>query len=141
VVKIVVIEARQGRIVESRIVDGDFYEVTKSVAREALEKWRPEASDFVAVKDVWTIDLSGESTSIASRLEELGLVTVVNGRRVAQIPVYTISYDNEMISDENYKEKGLYMIVPYIDDDFKSVFESEAAELTSESEEPEALTN
>ncbi len=139
--KVIVIEAQRGRVVESRVVEGDFYSVAKSVAREALEKWRPESSDFVAVKDVWTIDLSGEPTGIASKLEELGLVTVINGKRVAQIPVYTISYDNEMISEDNYQERGLYMIVPYVDDDFKSLFESEAAELTSETEEPETLTN
>ncbi len=131
--KVLVIEAREGKIVESRVIDGDYYEIVRSVAREAMDKWDPAQSDFIAVSDKWEFNLEPMSEDMRRRLEELGLIGVgEDGTRTALIPVYTISYDNKMIDEDNYQEKGLYMIVPYIDEAMKTVFESEAADLTGE---------
>ncbi len=138
--KVLVIESRNGRILESRIVEDDYFKVVKEVTREALEKWSPDRSDLVAVRDVWDIEVDetiGEE--LRKKFEELGLLVKEGSKEIAKIPVYTISYDNKMFSPEDYAERGLYMVVPYIDEELKNIFEAEAADLTSERKEPKGF--
>ncbi len=141
-VKILVIESKNGKIIESQILEGDYFEIVKQIAQEALKKWSPDSSDFVAVRDVWDIELDETITeSLKKRFEELKLIVEEEGKKIARIPVYTISYDNRMLGTEDYMEKGIYMIVPFIDEQLKDIFETEAADLTAEKskEEPKGF--
>ena len=128
----IVVEAVRGRIVQSRIVKGELAEIVREGAREALEKWDPQRADFVAVRDDREWELAGdENEDLLALLEESGVISEENGRRVARVPYYLISYDNESFGEEYYEEKGLYVVTLYLGDEYKTMVEEDAADLTT----------
>ena len=133
---ILVIRAEEGRVVEKRIVEGDLVEVVKQVAREAFEEWDPAGSDFLVIRDFKEIDIPFESVTpeLFDVLRDYGITKKeVEGELRASftLPVYTISFENEMIGDEMSLEKKIYMIVPHIMDEVDAIFEKLAADITS----------
>ncbi len=133
---VLVIRAEEGRIVEKRIVEGDLVEVVKNVAREAFEEWDPADSDFLVIRDFKEVDLPFESITpeLFDLLRDYGLTKKeVDGelRAAFTLPVYTISFDNEMIGDEMSLERKIYMIVPHTIDEVDAIFEKLAADITS----------
>ena len=130
--RFIVVEAVKGRIVQSRIVEGDLASVVKEVAREALGKWDPEKADFVAVRDDREWELAGdEDKELLEVLERRGLIVEEEGRRVARIPYYLISYDNESFGEEYYEEKGLYVVTLYLSEEYRTLVEEDAADMTT----------
>lgn len=139
--KVVVIRAEQGRIVESDIVEGELYEIVKEEARRALEAWRPETSDFVVARDYRDVEIKLPiSPELYDRLREMDVPLSKEGdKAVASIPIILISYDSEMLTEEEYLEKKIMLIAPYLTDEVKVELESEAVGITSPSEKPEGI--
>ncbi|MCE4627551.1 MAG: DUF2286 domain-containing protein [Desulfurococcales archaeon] len=134
--KWLVVEAVRGRVVESRVVEGDMAGVVKGVVREAVEKWDPTGgADFVVTRDDREWDLEGEEREIVDWLEGLGVVEEVDGRRVARIPFFLVSYDNKSFGDTYYEEYGIYIITLYIGEDYRVMVEEFAASITTSSKE------
>ena len=134
--KVLIVHARLGEILESRVVEGDIYEIVKEVAREALEKWDPRRSDFVAMRfdKEWTL-LGDEPESLVRELEELGLVREKDGRRVAVVPFFQVSYDTWtglINGKEQVVARATYYITLYIDEAYRLEVERDAADLTAE---------
>jgi len=140
-VKVIVIRAEYGKIVESDIVEGDLFEIVKEEARNALEAWKPETSDFVVARDFREIEIKLPiPPELYDRLREMGIpLSRAGDKAVASIPVVLISYDSEMITEEEYQENKIILIAPYLSDEVKMDLESEAAGITSPSEKPEGI--
>ena len=134
--KWLVVEAVRGRVAESRVVEGDMASVVKDVVREAVEKWDPTSgADFVVTRDDREWDLEGEEREIVEWLEGLGVVEEIDGRRVARIPFFLVSYDNKSFGDTYYEEYGIYIITLYIGEDYRVMVEEFAASITTSSKE------
>ncbi|MEB3806124.1 MAG: DUF2286 domain-containing protein [Desulfurococcales archaeon] len=138
----IVIRAEYGKVVESSVVEGDLYKVAKEEARQALEEWQPETSDFVIARDFREVEIKLPiNPDLYDRLRDMGVpLSRSGGKAYATIPIVLISFDSEMISEEEYQEKKIYIIAPYIDEGFKLELEKEAATLTSPREAPEGIS-
>ena len=131
--KFLVVEAVMGKIVESKIVEGEFGEIVKQAAREALGKWNPLEADFIAIRDdrLWR-PAGDEDEEFMKMLRERGFIEKTEeGEEIIRIPYYLISYDNEEIDDMNYREKALIVVTAYIGEAYKYEVETDAAELTA----------
>ncbi len=135
-----VIRSEKGRIVESDVVEGSLTDVVKDAARKALEEWDPEVSDFVVLKDLKEIELELPiDPKLFDLLREYGGLVRKGNVALAKLPVYTISFDNRMITEDSYVENKIYLVTLYINDDLKTQMEVEASSITSEKEVPEGI--
>ena len=131
--KVVVIRSERGKITEKSVVEGKIEDIVKDAARKALEEWEPANSDFIAIKDLREVELDLPlNPDLVDFLREYGSLSRVKDKAVARIPIYTISFDNVMISEDRYIENKIYLIAPYINDDLVAELESMAAEYTAE---------
>ncbi len=130
--KFLIVEANRGKIVQSRIVEGEFQDIVKETVKEAVEKWNPLDSDFVAVRDdrEWTLR-GDEPDELLKELEESGVLNVEDNKVVARVPYYLISYENRSKGMEYYEELGVYVVTAYIDEEYRLLVEEDAADLTS----------
>ncbi|MEB3774595.1 MAG: DUF2286 domain-containing protein [Desulfurococcales archaeon] len=139
--RITVIRGEYGKVTESRIVDSELEDVVKEVARSALNEWSPNESDFIVIKDLREIDLKLPlKPEIVDVLRKYGTLSRAGDKAIAVIPVFTISFDNKMISEDKYIENKVYIIAPYINDEVNTLLESLAAEITAEEEAAPGIT-
>jgi len=144
-VKVLVVRAEEGKVVEKNVVEGDLAGVVKEIASSALKEWKPETSDFIVLRDQRDIELPPDAITPESfdafrmfglRREEVdGEVRVV-----ITVPIYTISFDNISIGDEVFIEKKVYIIAPHITDELDALFEELAADVTSPKTPPEGIS-
>ena len=136
--KVLVVRAERGRVVESSIVEGELDKIVKDVAREVLEEWDPRVSEFVVLKDVEEatikLPIPGDVVDV---LRPFGLRRR-GDEAVVDLPYYTISFDNRKVNDD-YVEYKVVVVAPYINDDFKAWIETLAAEIVSEKKPPEGI--
>lgn len=138
--KILVVRAEKGEVIGSEIMENDLLGVVRSVTRRAVELWNPLESDFIVLKESREIEfplpVSEEVVSWVKRYGEFKA-----GKRFAKavIPIYTISYDNKTLSEQEIVERGVFVITLYINEYVKEIIEAEASGITSEPERPEGL--
>ncbi len=78
--KVLVVRAEMGRVVESRVLEGEFYEVVKKYVSIASSEWDPEVSDFVVVRDDLNVDVEGSlEREVLEYLRSYGLLRRVRG--------------------------------------------------------------
>ncbi|MDM7275214.1 MAG: DUF2286 domain-containing protein [Thermoprotei archaeon] len=125
--KILVIRAERGKIVESKIVEGELRETVRKITSKALEEWDPEKSDFIVIKEKRKIETTQPvEMETLKTLENLEI-----GETHIQLPIYMISFDNTMIEEDNYVENKIYLITLYANEEIKDLLEIEAAEITT----------
>ncbi len=140
--KVLVVRSEEGAVTESRIVEGEFFEVVKQVASEAFREWDPSTSDFIVMRDYIQVEVSLPlDPGLFDFLRDYGQLARGQGGKEASIifPFFTISFDNEMIDEENFVDKKIYIVAPYVNDDVKIDIESEAARMTSAKEKPAGI--
>lgn len=131
--KIAVIRAEEGRVVESFEFEGSLTDVVKDIAKQAMEEWDPGESDFFVMRDVREITVGAEIDDETLReLEEEGLARREDGQVKVLLQYYTISFDTELVEDENYVDRKVYVIAPLVVPALKDELEAYAASLTSE---------
>ncbi len=139
--KILVIRAEMGRVVESKVVEGDLYEVVKRYVSLASLEWDPKVSDFVVIREDLTVDVeTGIDQDTLESLVAYGFLKSSESGREVRVPVYTISFDNRSLDEDVYVENKIYMITVYVSEDLKTFLESEAASLTIQETPPEGIT-
>lgn len=85
-------------------------EAVKEVAKEAMELWNVNKSDFIIIRDNYPMELKLPLTS-----EEYDAYSKFNIQRTAQrtviieLPVYVISFDNEWF-DDGYKDNKVFIV-------------------------------
>ncbi len=140
--KVLVIRAEMGRITESRIVEGELYEVLKNYVSIALSEWDPGVSDFVVIREDLNVEVeSALNQEILESLRTYGSLKESEGVLEARIPVYTISFDNRSLGEEMYVENKIYVISLYINEDIRVLLESEAASITVQGTPPEGISS
>jgi len=139
--KVLVIRSEDGAVTESRIVEGEFFDVVKQVAGEAYQEWTPESSDFIVMRDYIEVEVDLPlDPALFDFLREYGELAR-SGKDKASIvfPFFTISFDNRMIDQENFIDRKVYVVAPYINDDVKTDLEAEAARTTAPRESPPGI--
>ena len=124
-----------GKIVESKVVEGDPRETLKDLTLKALREWDPLKSDFVVMRHVRRIgveELDSDSQKYSGDLVR------VEGDEIV-FPVYMISFDNETIDDEDFVDYKIYLVSPYISETLRTLLEVEAAEATAVKRKPEGI--
>ncbi|MEM1873649.1 MAG: DUF2286 domain-containing protein [Acidilobaceae archaeon] len=134
-----VVRAEYGEVKESRVVEGDFERVVRDVVSRALEEWNPAKSDFIVLRDERVVEVESLDQALAESLRSAGALRELERGLSVRVPVVTVSFDNEMVSEERYEEHKIYIVTLYVSDDFKTEIEAEAAEITSAPEEPEGI--
>ncbi len=140
--KVLVIRAEEGRVTESEVVEGELEEVVKETVRKALEEWDPSRSDFIVLREVREVTLGLPIPGhLVDALRPFGLTRKGPNEASFYLPVYTISFDNRLVSEEegSYEERKIYLIVPYIDDDLRAEFEAQAADIVTPKKPPEGI--
>ena len=138
--KVLSVRAERGKVVESVVVDGDLAEVVKQRAQQALSEWDPRTSDFIVLKDYRELELPLPiSPDLVDLLREVGELSRTKDKAIARFPVYTISFENTMVSEDKYVEYKIYLIAPYINEDVKTELEAEAQDITTEKEPPAGI--
>ncbi|HIP65970.1 MAG TPA: DUF2286 domain-containing protein [Pyrodictium sp.] len=129
--KIVVVKSVEGKIEDSRIVEGRLPDVVKEIARKTLEEWDPEKSDFTIIKARYELRYKLPiSPDLYDIIDELNLEKFREGNNlIVVVPVYTISFDNEWLEDK-YHDKAVYVVTYYIDEEEKKQIEEYAVETT-----------
>jgi hypothetical protein len=139
-VKVLVVRAEMGRVVESRVLEGEFYEVVKKYVSIASSEWDPEVSDFVVVRDDLNVDVEGSlEREVLEYLRSYGSLEESEGALRVRLPVYTISFDNRFVGEDSYVENKVYIIAPYVNEDLRVLFETEAASITTQEAAPEGI--
>ncbi len=135
--KVLTIRAERGRVVQDEVVDMDLRELVKRKAAEALSEWDPETSDFIVLKDEREVELPLPlKPELVDLFRSIGSLSRTKDKAIGRFPIYTISFENRMISEDKYVEYKIYMLAPYIDDDIKAELEAEAQDITTEKEAP-----
>ncbi|MGC9072237.1 MAG: DUF2286 domain-containing protein [Acidilobus sp.] len=138
--KVLSIRAERGKVVKDEVVDGDLKDLVKKKALEALNEWDPETSDFIVLKDEREMELSLPlKPELVDLFRTIGSLSRTKDKAIARFPIYTISFENRMISEDKYVEYKIYLIAPYIDDDVKTELDAEAQDITTEKETPEGI--
>jgi len=131
--KVLVIRSEEGKIVESRVVEGDFFQVVKDVTGEAYREWEPASSDFIVMRDFIEaeVDLPLDP-QLFDFLREYGeLAKSGSGKASIVFPFFTISFDNRMVDQENFIDRKVYVVAPYVNDDIRAELEAEAVRTTA----------
>lgn len=137
--KTLIVRAESGRVVESSVVEEPLEEAAKRVAREALEEWNPATSEFVVLRDVEEVTIKLPIPGdLYDELRKYGLRKKGESEAAIDLPYYTISFDNQRIGDD-YIENKVYVIAPYINEDFKTWVEVLASSIVGEKEAPEGI--
>jgi len=136
-VRVLVVRAEMGRVVESRVGEGELVDVVRECALRALSEWDPGVSDFVVIREFVEFEVEGSlGKDAVEALRGYGFIEESGESVRVKLPVYTISFDSRALSDDVYLENKLYLVTIYVNDDLKAFFEAEAASMTSQELEP-----
>jgi len=112
----VVATISKSTVVKREVVEGDVYEVVKSVAFELLKKWEPSASDFIILRDFYTVLYPiPVSKELIEKIRRFSPKRVENGVQVA-LPVFEIVYGAQW-SEDNIQVEDATVVFPYIDEE------------------------
>jgi Uncharacterized protein conserved in archaea len=138
--KVLVIRAERGKVVRDEVVEGELKDVVKGKALEALNEWSPETSDFIVLKDERELELPLPlKPELVDALRSIGSLSRTKDKAIVRFPIYTISFENKMVSEDKYVEYKVYLLAPYINEDLKTELEAEAQDITTEKEAPEGI--
>ncbi|HEU97328.1 MAG TPA: DUF2286 domain-containing protein [Fervidicoccus fontis] len=112
----IVITAHSGKIKKKEVVDGQLEDVVKNVARDLLtNEWLPTFSDFMILRDSLEIELkAGQDKEAIPLYKEYGLKRTGKDSLTATIPIYLIVYESLKVSEDNYHDRGVAVVAPFI---------------------------
>ncbi|MGC9133833.1 MAG: DUF2286 domain-containing protein [Caldisphaera sp.] len=138
--KVIIIRSEMGKIISSELVEGELDQIIKKKSEDAMKEWNPEISDFIVLRDVRELELPLPlNPELVDILRNVGTLSRTSEKAIARFPIYTISFENMMIGEDNYVEHKIYLISPYINEDIKTELEKEAVEITTEKVSPEGI--
>ena len=111
----VVATISKSTVVKKEIVEGDVYEVVKGVASELLKRWEPSVSDFIILRDFYTVQYPiPVSKELIEKIKRFSPKRVENSVQVA-LPVFEIVYGAQWSGDSIQVEEAT-VVFPYIDE-------------------------
>jgi len=130
-VKFLVLKSESGKVTWEQLIDGDLKSTITTVARKALDEWDVDKLDFIILKDVHEVRKKLPLSPSVYEMISIYLKGKEGGEAFAEVPVYIISFDNQWEEDD-FKDKRIYVLTPYLDDESKKEMVQYATELTSE---------
>jgi len=134
--KIIVARSKQGKLEEVSIAEGELKTKVREVVEEALRLWDMETSDFIVMRDRYTMQVKLPLTK--EQYEEYSkydLRRLSGSEAEVRIPIYVISFNNEW-RGEDYVDKEVYVVAPYVNEeqaeDIKELASNATAEMTGE---------
>jgi hypothetical protein len=114
--EVVIVRAKEGKLVSKTKQAGDIKEVVKRQVVEALSLWPADRADFTVIRDHQypvsvKLPISKEQYDLYSKYD---MTRTSNGSIMFHVPVYIISFDNEYQND-NYIDKEVLVVAPAID--------------------------
>jgi len=130
--KCVVLTAHSGKIKKKEIVEGALEDVVKAVGRDLLtNEWLPTFSDFMILRDSIEVELKvGQDREAISLYKEFGLKRTGKDVLTATLPIFLIVYESLKVSEDNYHDRGVAVVAPYIRDDDVKMLEELLEETT-----------
>ena len=133
----IIVHIEKNKVSKKEIVKGDLISVVKEYAKKLIDEWDPETSDFIILRDNYTITYKVPlKKEIADKVRKYGARRI--GDRVeVSLPVFEITNSNRWV-EGTFQADMFVVIMPYIDDEATSqVIDSIMRSLSEEEESPE----
>jgi hypothetical protein len=127
-----VVQCDDGNISLNSVVQGDFIEVVKKEVNRAVGLWKPTDSDFMVFSTQNEAQLDAPLSK--DMLDKVKLYSPARrgDKIVFNLPVYVISYKIQQESQNEYRDRSVIVVAPYINEDLKLQVEQWSKELTTE---------
>jgi hypothetical protein len=128
--QIMIVRAKEGKLVSKNREEGEFKEVVKKTVLDALSLWLLDSADFTVIRDPqYPVEAKAPITKEQYDLySKYDLQRATNGSVMFHVPVYIISFDNVYVED-NYMDREVFVVAPYVD----QISEEHIVELALES--------
>lgn len=114
-VKSVVVYVENNKVVNKEIVDGDVRDVAKIYAKKLIDIWDPELSDFVVLRDQYTLSLKLPlSKDLVEKLRRYS-IRRERDKAIAIIPIYEIAYSSKW-GEDSFEPDKYVIIIPEINE-------------------------
>lgn len=111
----VVATISKNAVVKKEIVDKDVYQVVKEVALSLLKDWDPTSSDFIVLRDFYSVSYPAPLTKeLLEKVRKYSPKRVEN-RVDVTLPLFQIVYGAQW-SGESLQVGDAVVIFPYIDE-------------------------
>ncbi|AAY80852.1 DUF2286 domain-containing protein [Sulfolobus acidocaldarius] len=128
--KILVLRSEEGNISKKEVVDGGLRNILVKIANDALGEWDERSSDFTIIKDTQEVKIPLPLKPQLYEIIKDFLKSRTKTEAIAEIPVYIISFDNQWV-ESDYRDKKVYIVSPYIDENAEKELEDYAKQVTS----------
>ncbi len=133
----VIVYIDNNKVVKKEKVQGDIITVVKNYAKKLIDEWNAETSDFIVLRDNYTLTLKKPiKPEIVDTIRKFG-VRHMGDKVEVTIPVYELLYSNRWV-EESFQADSLILILPYLGDDVTDqITETVLKTLTARQEEEE----
>jgi len=115
--EIVVIVIENGEVRKIEKKSGELEDVVKDIARKELEEWDVTSSDFVVLRDSYSLTLPLPLTK--EQYEKLHKYGIKRRGNVAEVdlPIFEISREISFEGEEGPSAGRVIVVAPYVNDD------------------------
>ncbi len=138
--KVLIIHSDRGTVKNVQIVEGDILSVLRKMVIEALNLWDPIKSDLIVFRYSHEIQVKLPLTKEQyEAYHRFNLRKVGKDTAAFDVPLYVISYENEMRGEKPVDYKVI-IVAPYIDEKVSRELTELAKSITSELKEEEEIS-
>ncbi len=111
----VVVRIEKDEVAGIEVLDGDIYATVKEYAKRGIDTWNPTTSDFLVLRDAYTVELPVPiPRDVLPHIERFSPKRV-GDRAEVTIPIFEIIYGNEWIGDNMVSDRAIALF-PYVTD-------------------------
>ncbi len=111
----VVVRIERDGVAGIEVLEGDIYATVKEYAKQGIDTWNPTTSDFLVLRDAYTVELPVPiPREVLLHIEKFSPKRV-GDRAEVTIPIFEIIYGNEWVGDNMVSERAIALF-PYVSD-------------------------
>ncbi|PSN84785.1 hypothetical protein B9Q03_12890 [Candidatus Marsarchaeota G2 archaeon OSP_D] len=129
-----VIHCKDGNIINESVKQKDIVEAVKEELIGTVKEWNPKESDLMVFSTQNEAQVSAPLTKETLELLKPFSPTRQGDKVVFNMPIYVISYKIEHLSENEFRDRAVVIIAPYINEELKSQLESWSVELTAKAQ-------
>jgi hypothetical protein len=138
--KNLILHSEDGQIAQEELRDGEIEKVVKERVVKAAELWKPSESDLVVFMTKSEAKLKAPVTPQILEVIKPYFPARKGDEVVFNLPIYVISYRIEQTGSNSYKDKAIFVIAPYVNEELKEQTAEWAKELTGSELEQEEVS-
>ncbi|MEM0121392.1 MAG: DUF2286 domain-containing protein [Thermoprotei archaeon] len=127
-----VIHCKDGKIVNESVRQKDIVDAIKEELINTVNEWNPKDSDLMVFSTQNEAQVSAPLTKQTLELLKPFSPTRQGDKVVFNLPIYVISYKIERLSENEFRDRAVVIVAPYINEELKSQLETWSVELTGE---------